>query len=157
MNFEELIGQHGIYFATFIASFVSGFLPLVSVEAYLAVVSAISPRSVVLPVIILSTVGQMTAKSIMYLSGLGFLKLPIGRYEKRIEEVREKFEKWAGRSEFLIFVSALTGLPPFYVVTIVAGMLKLNFPRFFIVSFTGRLLRFAVVVYFPQVIKAFWP
>ncbi len=154
-EFEEIITKVGLYLATFLVCLVSGFLPLVNAELYLVSISAISSKSVALPVILLSTSGQMTAKSIIYLAGRGFLNLPLGKYEKKIEKVRETFAKWQNKIDLLIFMSAFLGFPPFFIVSILAGMQKLNFRRFFIFGFFGRLLRFAITFLFPQLIKGF--
>ena len=154
-EFEEIITKVGLYLATFIICLVSGILPLVQAEAYLISISAISSKSVALPIILISTFAQMLAKTIMYLAGRGFLNLPIGKYEKKIDKVREKFTKWENKTDLFIFISAFTGFPPFFTVSILSGILKLNLKRFFIFGFFGRFVRFSIVVLFPQLIKEF--
>ncbi len=155
MNFEELISQFGLYLATFIVCLVSGIVPFVNAEAYLILVSALSDKSDALPIILIATSGQMIAKSIMYLAGAGFLKLPTGKYEQKINKVKEKFTKWENKTAALIFVSGSLGFPPFYIVSILCGVLKINFMKFFLFGFLGRLLRFTITVLFPQLIKGF--
>jgi membrane protein YqaA with SNARE-associated domain len=55
-----------------------------------------------------------------------------------------------------VFVSASTGFPPFYGVSILAGTLRIPFPIFFFPGTVGRLIRFALMVLFPQVFKDLW-
>ena len=52
----------------------------------------------------------------------------------------------------LIGVSALTGLPPFYLVSIAAPALGVRFGTFLAMGLAGRLLRFAVLVALPQLV-----
>ena len=49
-----------------------------------------------------------------------------------------------------MFVSASSGFPPFYVVSIAAGMLTFPLLPFIVFGFAGRLIRFAVAVFLPH-------
>jgi membrane protein YqaA with SNARE-associated domain len=51
----------------------------------------------------------------------------------------------------VVFASASLGLPPLYIVSIVAGMLRLAVVPYLAIATAGRGLRFAVVVLAPQV------
>ncbi|MCH7761105.1 VTT domain-containing protein [candidate division TA06 bacterium] len=155
MNYEDLITKFGVYLSTFLVCLVSGFVPVVNAEVYLVLISAFVPISLVPPLIFLSTLGQMTAKSILFYAGRGVLNLPLRRYEKKIDRVREKFEKWKPRTDLFILLSASTGFPPFYIVSVLAGVMKMSFVRFFIFGFTGRFLRFSVTLLLPQLVKGF--
>lgn len=146
-------GLLGLALATYAYCLVSGLVPVVNTEVYLLSVSALAPRHVALTLILASTCGQMTAKSLMYLVGRGALKLPLGRHEARLEQAGAALQRWRGRTDLLLFASAFTGLPPFYALSIVAGTLRHNFARFFCAGFLGRLLRFAALVLFPQALK----
>jgi len=153
MSFEELIAKFGIYLSTFIVCLASGFFPFVNAELYLVTVSAMTPKNVVFPLILISTVGQMLAKSVIYLTGRGILKLPLGNVSKKLDKATQKFQKWEGKTDPFIFLIAFFGVPPFYVVSILAGILRLNFFRFLASGFCGRFLRFSITVLFPQFIK----
>jgi membrane protein YqaA with SNARE-associated domain len=50
----------------------------------------------------------------------------------------------------LVFVSSLAGIPPFYVMSLVAGALRMNFMLYLATSTAGRLLRFGALVSLPQ-------
>jgi membrane protein YqaA with SNARE-associated domain len=56
----------------------------------------------------------------------------------------------------LYSVSAVVGLPPFYVTTLAAGAVGMNFTFFLVVGFIGRLIRFAAVVALPGLAKGLW-
>lgn len=50
----------------------------------------------------------------------------------------------------MVFASALTGLPPLYVVSVAAGLGRFPLARFVALTLLGRLLRFAFVFLVPQ-------
>ncbi len=152
MNFEELIGKVGIYAASFVVGFVSGLVPFINSEVYLVAVSTMVGRQALLPVALLSAAGQMVAKTIIFYAGRGVFKINMGKLEKKIEAVQKKFQDWEKKADVLMLISASVGMPPFYVVSFVAGGLKLHYIRFLIAGITGRSIRFAAIVYFPQLV-----
>ncbi len=149
---DELFGQVELLAATFVYCVGSGFIPVLNAEAYLIAVAATSDRAVFLGVATAATVGQMVAKSVMYLVGRGVVELPLGRYRDRLETAGEKLEKSRLGTELFIFVSALVGFPPFYLISVVCGTLKIPFWIFLLSGTAGRLIRFALVLYSPQLI-----
>jgi membrane protein YqaA with SNARE-associated domain len=152
MDSEELIAKVGIYTASFVVGFVSGLLPFVNSELYLVAVSAIVARHSLLPIALLSALGQMVAKTILFYAGRGVFQINMGKFERKIEAVQKKFQEWENKADVLILISAAGGIPPFYVVSFVAGALKLHYLRFLAVGIVGRSIRFAVIIYFPQLI-----
>jgi membrane protein YqaA with SNARE-associated domain len=154
-NFEELINNLGIYFATFFVCFVSGFFPIVHAETYLIAVSVILKKSDVVPVIIISTFAQMLTFSLLFCAGRGIIKLPIKKYYEKINKIRDKLEKWKSATFVFIFISAFTGFPPFTILSILLGSTKLKFSMFYVFGFLGRIIRFSILILFPQVIKSY--
>ena len=158
MNTPELIEQFGPYLATFIFSVFSALIPFLNLEFYLAAVSAVAPTSLtyLTAILFIATFGHMIAKGILYGTGRGVLKLSVNNSKfstKQIKELQLKMEKSRARNSAFLFFSGVTGLPPFYLVAILAGTLKLNFWNFFICGFAGRLIRLAFVLALPQLIK----
>jgi len=140
---------------TFGYCIVSAFVPVFHAEAYLLTVSALSPAAFRLPLVVAATLGQMTGKAGMYALGLGALQLPGVRTRRWVARA----EAWA-RSKpkaegWLVFVSAATGLPPFYVVSIACGIMRASFISFLVLGFAGRFLRFGVVIFLPQLVEWF--
>jgi membrane protein YqaA with SNARE-associated domain len=146
----HFLSQYGLYGGTFITCVISGFIPVVNAEIYLLLISTLTGKSQYLPILLLATSGQMTAKMTLFLAGKGILKLSLKKYEHKINNALVKLQKWDSKSDILILISAFTGFPPFYLITIAAGMIQHNFLRFILFGFSGRLLRFAIVLYFPQ-------
>jgi membrane protein YqaA with SNARE-associated domain len=152
MDASSWFGPEQIYVASFVVSFVSGFLPLINTEAYLLSVAALSSAPA-LPVIALATLGQMAAKFLLYLGGRGLLRLPQSRRYETLDKLRERLERRRGSRNLLIFLSALVGFPPFYPVTILAGVVKVPVVEFLAASLVGRFLRFGAFFLFPQLLR----
>ena len=140
------------YLATFAMAFVSGLVPFVNAEAGLFSYSLLDSGPDALLVVIAATLGQMTAKTLIFLSGRGVLRLPWRRGRTNVEAVAAKIS--AGRS-LILFLSASLGVPPFYVVSFVAGVLKVPLGVFLATGLSGRFLRFAFVFYLPRLLQAF--
>jgi membrane protein YqaA with SNARE-associated domain len=107
-------------------------------------------------VLLVATLGQMTAKVTLYLTGAGVVSLS-KRYEAKVDEYKIRFQKWEGRTDLLIFVSASLGFPPFLIVSPLAGFFRTGLLRFFLWGFLGRFLRFAAVFVVPRLIRNYWP
>lgn len=143
---QALAAALGLPLATLAYSFVGGFVPLFNIEAYLVVVSSVTSGIELAVIAGMAGIGQMAAKSLVYGAGRGTLSLSLGRYEERREEVIDRLEEREGSTGVLVFVSALVGLPPFYVVSGAAGALAIPYPWFLLAGTAGSLLRFGVVL-----------
>ena len=158
MNTTELIEQFGPYLATFIFSIFSALIPFLNLEFYLLAVSAVVPDSLkfLTEILFIATFGHMIAKGILYCTGRGILKLSWQNPKIGVQQFKQlqmRMEKLEGQSSAFLFFSGVTGLPPFYLVAIAAGALKMNFINFFVFGFAGRLVRLAFVLALPQLIK----
>jgi membrane protein YqaA with SNARE-associated domain len=149
----HLLAVIGLYGGTYVVCLISGFIPIVNAELFLIWISLSISKPEFLPVLLLASTGQMTAKVVMYFSGKGVIKISKKRYEKKIAEIEAKMKKWESKIDIFIFLSAFTGFPPFYVVAVLSGMTNVNFVRFCIAGLLGRTLRFGLVMYFPQLFK----
>ena len=148
----SLLDSAGIYGATFLVSVVSGFVPIVNAEAYLVGAGTLSSASPWL-LALCAALGQMTAKVMLFLSGRGLLATALARrHEARIRQAVERLDRGRTRSTALVFASALTGLPPFYVVSIAAGVVRFPLGWFVLMGTAGRLLRFAVFSGLPHLL-----
>jgi membrane protein YqaA with SNARE-associated domain len=153
MNFESLIGRYGLYLTTYVVGVVSGIVPIVNLEVYLVWVAALTPSSLGLTITGLATVGQMTAKTLIYLASAGILKISVREPGKKLRAVQLKMAQWQHRLGLFLFSSASLGVPPFYVVSIAAGVCRVPLAVFVIWGLLGRYLRFAVTVFFPHLLK----
>ena len=134
------------------ASIGSALLPLINIEAILAVAVSQAPSST-WALIVAAAVGQMIGKIVWYWGGMHLDRAPF--VNKHLEKPRAKasLEKWHARAEGrpwftagLLFVSASTGFPPYAVTSVLAGVLRVHFTVFLITGLLGRGLRFWAVV-----------
>lgn len=140
------------YLATFGMAFVSGLVPFVNAEAGLVSYSLLASGPDALAVVVAATLGQMAAKTLIFLSGRGVLRLPWKRGRASVEAVAARLG--AGRG-LVLFLSASLGFPPFYVVSLVAGVLKVPLSLFLVTGLSGRFLRFAFFFFLPRLLQHF--
>ena len=143
---DQLLAMLGLYGGTAVYCFVSGIVPFVNTEIYLIAVSKLADRAQLPAVVACAAVGQMTAKVLLYYAGMGMFELPRGRYKAKIERASARLDRWRRRPYLVFAISATVGLPPFYLVAIAAGALKIGFRAFCAIGLAGRTVRFAVVV-----------
>jgi membrane protein YqaA with SNARE-associated domain len=153
MNFEHILSHYGLYLTTYIVGVISGFVPVVNLEVYLVWVAAFTASSQGILISILATLGQMTAKTMMYLAGAGVLKISYKKPNEKLRAIQMKLAGWKHRISLFLFLSAFSGIPPFYLVSIAAGVGKIPFMPFVIAGLAGRFLRFTLTVFFPHLLK----
>jgi membrane protein YqaA with SNARE-associated domain len=145
---DELVVRLGLPLATFLFCAASGVVPVLNAEVFLVGVAAVAPSSTLPLLALLAALGQMVAKSAMYLGGRGVVRLPRGKRKQDLEAVRARVERWRSK-DLLVFVSAGVGLPPFFAISILAGTLRFPFARFLVAGFLGRLIRFSLALAVP--------
>jgi membrane protein YqaA with SNARE-associated domain len=119
MELTRLLGYCG---GSFEVGFVSGLVPAVNTEAYLLALVALAPRAAVAPAVLFVTAGQMLAKALLYLAGSGALQSRfLAAPEGRLAAVRRRLGRMQRGASAVLFSSALTGIPPFYVVSVAAS------------------------------------
>jgi membrane protein YqaA with SNARE-associated domain len=143
-----------ICFSAFVGCLIGSFVPFVNTELVILSAAAIAPPGLTIPLILIAALTQMLAKSVLYMAGTGVLHLPEGRATRRLHEALALARRWPNTGTLFLFSSASVGLPPFYLVSVAAGALRLPFARFFLLGLVGRLLRFSAVVIVPQAIKS---
>jgi membrane protein YqaA with SNARE-associated domain len=143
---DDIAAVLGIYAATLVAGVLSGLVPIVNSELYLigaVLVTGDTPTALVLAGIL--AVGQMAAKAVLYQIARGSVKTGTGRFARGLEKAKSKIERWRTKPLMVAFVSSVTGLPPFYLVSLVAGLLEIRFVTFLWIGLTGRLIRFVTI------------
>lgn len=137
-----------LYAATFLMAFLSGVVPFViNIELYLVAVAALSRAPAPL-MVGLAVAGQMLAKTVLYFAGKGVLKFRFIRWERQ-EAAARTFERYRRHSLAVVALSSVTGFPPFYGISLLAGALRLPLAAFLVVGTFGRIVRFTVVYLAP--------
>ncbi len=133
--------------SAFVASVVSGFIPFVNAEVVVAGAAVAAPPGYMVPVIAVCSIGQMLAKVALY-AGMRWLpdRLP-AKATERLERASAKVKKLEHAGLTLVLVSAVVGLPPFYLISLAAGAMKLSLAGFIVAGTAGRTVRFAIIGY----------
>ena len=139
-----------VLFGTFVFCVGSAMIPLLHAETYLVTASLVAPPELRWPLVIAATTGQMLGKVGMYYAGRGVRLIPGERMQRRIQQATARYREKRQIGSGLVFLSASSGFPPFYVVSIAAGMLTFPLMPFIIFGFAGRFIRFAVAVFLPH-------
>lgn len=134
-------------------AFASALVPVINIEAYLGLRAAIAGVGDLWLLGLVASLGQMLGKIIWYYIGASSLEW--GWIKRRVERPKQqaRLVKWRARTEqrpllagTLVFVSAVTGFPPFAVISVLAGQLRMNLVLFLLVGLVGRWLRFVAVL-----------
>jgi membrane protein YqaA with SNARE-associated domain len=149
----ELLSLAGIYAGTFLFCAMSGIVPLMNSELFMLYLGSTASHSQFPALIVLATLGQMSAKVALYCAGRGVLKLPMGRGQAKMEALRARLSATGQAAGGVTFVSALTGLPSFYAISVIAGTLGWPFSRFLAWGTIGRILRFSLLLFLPGLLK----
>ena len=143
----------------FLLALLAGFVPLLSVELAL-IVSATAGTSIglLLALVAAAAAGQMIGKSCFFLGGRG----AFAWNERQARRQRLRLPGFVSRlthrppvAAATVFVSAATGVPPFAVVSPLAGGWRLRLSSLVLAGFAGKATRFAGVLLVPGVLAAF--
>lgn len=135
------------------ASIASALLPLINIEAILAVSISQAPSSV-WALIVAATIGQMVGKILWYWGGMHVDRAPWVSRQLQKPKAKASLDRWHERAEGrpwftagLLLFSASVGFPPYAITAVLAGVLRVPFWIFIVTGLVGRGLRFWAVVY----------
>ena len=140
-----------VLLACFGVALASAFLPFIPIEAYLG--AAVSESTQAWWALALAaTFGQMLGKIAIFLLGRqsmqwSWLQKRMAKYnvEKYVVRLTEAAERRPIAMDGIVLVSASVGLPPFAVISLVAGQLNMSLTRFLVIGSVGRFVRFGAV------------
>lgn len=134
-------------------AFVSALVPLVNIEAYLGVRGSVGSMHSIWVLGFAAALGQMVGKLVWYYLGANSLSWRWVRKRMDTPKAMERLETWRTRTATrpvvagaLVLVSAFTGFPPFAILSVLAGQLRMHVGLFFGLGLAGRWLRFAGVL-----------
>ncbi|NIP78469.1 MAG: hypothetical protein GWM90_04400 [Gemmatimonadetes bacterium] len=151
------MGCPGTVALTFGVCVIAGFTPLVNAELFLLAVAIGLEPACAPAVIVAAAVGQMTAKLVWYEAGAGLVRLGPGRMRDRVERARARVAAHRHMGGPFVLTSAVTGIPPFFAVSIASGVVAFGPARFMALGLVGRLVRFTVVLAVPQIARQLLP
>lgn len=131
----------------FLASAVSGLVPLVNAELLVVGAAVAAPEIGLAWVTAACAGGQMVTKTVLFfLARLAPDRLP-GRARSLMKRATEAVRARGGAAGSLVLVSATTGLPPFYGVSLASGALGMRLRHFLLYGTAGRVARFGVLAW----------
>ena len=132
-------------------SIVSALVPWVNGEVLLLSLSfhARSPFHLAI-LVFLASAGQIAGKCVLYWAGRGVIPFGNGRIGRALNSWKDRLSRSSARPMWWVFISAVTGIPSFYVITVLAGAFRLRFSGFIAVSACGRILHFGVLALVPE-------
>lgn len=130
----------------FLSSVISGLVPLVNGEVVVAGAALAATPDARLPLLGACAAGQMLAKTCLYgLARWSPERLP-HRARQTLARAREL--RLSRRSAAaVVLTSACIGLPPFYLVSLAAGALRIPPAVFVIAGTVGIVARYAAIVW----------
>jgi membrane protein YqaA with SNARE-associated domain len=147
----------GLIGGVLVLAFVSAFVPVVSIElALVAAATTGSSGRLLLAQVLAAAAGQMVGKSCFFLGGRGVLvwrkrdQAPRPPRSERLSRLMARAARQRAAAASTVFVSAFTGLPPFALVSTLAGAWRLRLAAFFVVGLAGRSARFGSVLFVPH-------
>jgi membrane protein YqaA with SNARE-associated domain len=131
----------------------SALVPLVNIEAYLGVRGSVASVDHLWLLAFVAGAGQMIGKVAWYYLGANALQWGWVRRKVETPKAQQRLETWRRRTHEkpvvaggLVLLSAFTGFPPFAIVAVVAGQLRMQLAVFVVLGLLGRWLRFVVVL-----------
>lgn len=133
--------------------FVSALVPVVNIEALLTVRAAAADVGSLWLLAFAAAFGQMLGKLVWYYLGATSLRWGWVRRKLDRPKAQERLLRWRTRirerpvlSGGLVLVAAATGVPPFAIIAVLMGQLRMNLAAFYLLGLAGRWLRFAAVL-----------
>jgi membrane protein YqaA with SNARE-associated domain len=139
----EVLGLLGV-------SIASALIPLINIELYLVGLAAVAGGDRVWLLATVGGIGQMAGKVIWYYLGANSLRWAWVRKKVETPKAQAKLALWQRRTRekpllgaLLLFASGFSGFPPFAIISVLAGQLRMNLLLFIVVGLVSRTLRFA--------------
>lgn len=146
--------------AAFGYGILSALVPVFNAELYVGLMAAAASTPVAWASTVMLALGTSVGKTIIFeASRHGSSRFGIGSVDRAEKLARTRLGQWSIRvgevlvawlqhrhlGPLTVFVSAVIGLPPLFVVAVVAGASRQNVVSFAVMVFLGRLIRFAAV------------
>ena len=143
---EDILGLLGV-------GFLSALVPLINIEAYLSVRGSVADVERLWLLSFVAALGQMAGKVVWYYLGANSLHWAWVRRRIETPKAEARLVLWRARTHArpvlagaLVFVSAFSGFPPFAILAVLAGQLRMSLTLFFVLGLLGRWGRFAAVL-----------
>jgi membrane protein YqaA with SNARE-associated domain len=130
-----------------------GIFPWINGEVVIAGAALLTPQSGLPALVLACATAQMSAKAVLYaVTRWAPERMPARArgFATRVETFRER----RGLLVLAVFSGSAIALPPFYLVTLACGMLRVPFALFLIAGLAGTISRYGVLAWFAAAIGA---
>ena len=132
-------------------AFVGGLIPVGPIKIVLIILSYQVLTNSLFMLVVIVTLSCLFAKILIYYIGdcttlilPVFMKNKLTYYQSVLKTKRRI-------SASMLIISAMIGIPPYYIINVISGMLRVNFNVFLMLSFLGFFIRFSLVIFLPKV------
>jgi membrane protein YqaA with SNARE-associated domain len=130
-----------------------GIFPWINGEVVVAGAALLTPQSGLPALVLACAAAQMSAKAILY----GVIRWVPERMPARVRKFADRVEVFRQRRGLLVlavFSGSAVALPPFYMVTLACGMLRVPFALFAIAGLAGTISRYGFLAWFATAVVA---
>ncbi len=147
---------------TFGYGVLSALVPIFNAEIYIGAVAAAASAPVAWMATLALATGTMVGKIVIFeASRRGSSRFGIGSADRPSKVARTRIGRWSVRAgetmmqwlehkhlgPLTVLVSSVVGIPPLFVVSVLAGASRQNVVAFSVMVFAGRFARFAVITW----------
>lgn len=140
----------------------SAVVPVINIEAIIAV-SATQDRAPIWLLVAAATIGQMAGKLLWYYGGRELDRFALVSRRMNRPKAKAAMVRWHARTEGrpwftagLLLLSAAVGIPPYAVIAVVAGALRVRLWIFLVTGLLGRALRFWAIIGGTSSVLSWW-
>lgn len=155
--FGYVLGNFSTPALAMVSAFLLGILlavvPAGAAELVALVAGGMQPRGLVVPVVILLTLGHVVGKWAWYWLGTQEGRVHHPRARRLLEESKAVVARHPNIGVTLLASSALVSVPPFHLTAVAAGLTRYPVSRFLLIGFAGRLVRFGAIAVIPGLIS----
>ena len=130
-----------------------GIFPWISGEVVIAGAALLTPQSGLPALVLACSAAQMSAKAVLYGTTRWVPERMPARARQLISRV-EAFRERRGLLVLAVFSGSAIALPPFYLVTLACGMLRVPFALFAVAGLAGTISRYGFLAWFAAAIAA---
>jgi membrane protein YqaA with SNARE-associated domain len=138
--------EPGILIGAALTCALGGLLPWINSELVILGAAVLLPTAA-LPVLVAAcATTQLASRSVVY----GLTRWAPHKLPERARTILARADKYHGRRGLLVgavFVGSAVSVPPFYLVTLASGLLKVPFVLFILAGFSGTLIRYSFLVW----------
>ncbi|MFC6154428.1 hypothetical protein [Nocardioides yefusunii] len=152
----------GVLLSLLLSAFASALIPVINIEAILVVADAKTDVPM-FALALAAGVGQMAGKWLWYWGGTNVERASWVRTYMEKPKAQASLAKWQERAEGrpvftggLLFLSAWGGIPPYAVLSVLAGVIKVRLWVFLVTGLAGRTLRFWTVLGGVELIRSWF-